>query len=255
MTDEEDAALQALCERGSELLTRTRYIEAEKVLADAERQAWDAGQWDTLARLYMPLQEARRQRRQRCGEGVVRLDLVAAGPDDRLDADEIVARYPHGQLLVADWGENATATRVRELAAERELYVETFVAAAYPVTPAHDDGPADRLVVIVPRDDMALPSPEPRTREELSALLPAGCLAIPVDRLPAGDRRGTTQTYAGVMALWERLHRPFLAAADAEPDLVRRMQAYRDTIAVDFACELAHQKLSDVAHERARRAS
>ena len=39
---------------------------------------------------------------------------------------------------------------------------------------------------------------------------------------------------------------------DAEPDPVRRMQAYRATIEVDYACELAHQKLSDVAHAMAR---
>jgi hypothetical protein len=49
------------------------------------------------------------------------------------------------------------------------------------------------------------------------------------------------------MAMWERLHAPFLAAADAESDPLRKMAAYRETIRVDAACELAHQKLSDVA--------
>jgi len=70
--------------------------------------------------------------------------------------------------------------------------------------------------------------------------------------LPRGQRRGTHQTYAQVMALWERLHAPFLAAADAQPDLVRRIDDYRKTIRVDYACELAHQKLSDVAGHLAR---
>ena len=40
-------------------------VEAEQLLMQAEHDAMHAADWDTLARLYMPLQEARRQRRQR----------------------------------------------------------------------------------------------------------------------------------------------------------------------------------------------
>src|SRR5215204_6461416 len=96
--------LQDLCELGSEQLFQTKYLEAEATLARAEAQAWAARDWDTLARLYMPLQEARRQRRQRCGEGVVALDLIATGPEDAIDGRRIVENFPHGQLLVAGWG-------------------------------------------------------------------------------------------------------------------------------------------------------
>jgi hypothetical protein len=241
------AGLQALCEEGSELLVRTRYLQAERVLAEAERMAWAAQDWDTLARLYMPLQEARRQRRQRCGEGSVVLDLVCDGPDDCPDADQIVAHEPHGQLLVAGWGDASAAARIRQLAAERELYVETFLAAAYPVV-----GESALWVVLVPDASVPLPQATPRTKAELSAALPPGCLAVSSRELPVGPRPGDSRTYAEVMALWERLHRPFLATADAEPDPVRRMQAYRATIDVDYACELAHQRLSDVAHTLAR---
>ena len=62
----------------------------------------------------------------------------------------------------------------------------------------------------------------------------------------------TTDIYAYTMSIWERLHRPFLASADAEADPVRRIHAYRRTIEVDYACELAHQKLADVARSLAR---
>jgi hypothetical protein len=248
-----DDALQELCEEGQRLLMRTEYLDAEAALARAERQAWAARDWDTLSRLYMPLQECRRQRRQRCGEGIVRLDLIAGGPDDRLDAEAILASHPHGQLLVAGWGDAGPAARVRELAAERKLYVETFLAAVYPV--ATDESPADqsRVVVLVPAADVHLPDPTPRTKVALYALLPPQALALPARELPAGDRRGGTETYADVMSLWEKLHRPFLTAANAEPDLVRRMAAYRTTLTVDYACELAHQKLSAAAQEMARR--
>jgi hypothetical protein len=239
--------LQVLCEEGSALLVGTRYLQAERVLAEAERLAWAARDWDTLARLYMPLQEARRQRRQRCGEGVVVLDLVCDGPDDCPDADQILAREPHGQLLVAGWGDASASRRVRELAADRELYVETFLAAAYPVA-----GESALWVVIVPDASAVLPPAVPRAKADLLAALPPGCLAVSSREMPVGPRLGSPATYAEVMALWEKLHRPFLAAADAEPDPVRRMQAYRATIAVDYACELAHQRLSDVAHALAR---
>src|SRR5881398_4097480 len=119
--------LQSLCELGQEQLMRMEYLPAERMLERAEAIAWDARDFDTLARLYMPLQEARRQRRQRCGEGVVCLDLIAAGPDDHIDGRHIVENYPHGQLLVAGWGTIEPALTVRALQREHELYLEIFL--------------------------------------------------------------------------------------------------------------------------------
>jgi hypothetical protein len=54
------------------------------------------------------------------------------------------------------------------------------------------------------------------------------------------------------MAMWERLHAPFLAAADVTVDPIQRIDAYRKTQRVDYGCELAHQKASAVARELAR---
>ena len=94
------AALQDLCESGQALLMEARYLEAERALSAAEHEAWASRDWETLARLYMPLQEARRQRRQRCGEGLVVLDLLAAGPDDNVDGRRIVdARLDQGHII------------------------------------------------------------------------------------------------------------------------------------------------------------
>jgi hypothetical protein len=247
--DADDDALQSLCERGQRLLMETRYLESEAALAEAERLAWAAQDWDTVARLYMPLQEARRQRRQRCGEGLVVLDLVAEGPDDRMEGRHVVEHYPHGQLLVAGWGTVEPAAQVRRLAATHGLYVETFLAAAYPLAEG------GRAVVVVPLEEMQahLPGPTPpTTRDALAKAVPPQCLVLHENELPRGSRRGDTKTYAEVMALWERLHAPFLAAADNEPDLVRRMEGYRTAARVDYASELAHQKLSDIAHRLAR---
>src|SRR5436309_8234740 len=104
MPADDPQSLQSRCELGQQQLMRTEYLEAEATLASAEADAWAARDFDTLSRLYMPLQEARRQRRQRCGEGIVRLDLIATGQSDIIDGRRIVKDYPHGQLLVAGWG-------------------------------------------------------------------------------------------------------------------------------------------------------
>ena len=241
-------ALQELCETGQSLLMATRYLDAEAALAEAERLAWAARDWDTLARLYMPLQEARRQRRQRCGEGTIHLDLIAQGPDDHLDGHHVVENFPHGQLLVAGWGTIEPALTVRRLQSEHKLFVETFLAAAYRVGDR-------RAVVIVPTEDVSLPpAVDGLSIDELLRTAPPHAIVLHEDELPRGSRKGTTETYAETMALWERLHAPFLAAADMQPEPVMKMEGYRKTLRVDYASELAHQKLSEVAHRMAREA-
>lgn len=225
-------ALQDRCELAQEHLLAMRYLQAERILEEAEKEAWQAGDWDTLSRLYMPLQEARRQRRQRCGEGMVCLDVLAESPGEILRARHIVDNYPHGQLLVAGWGTFEPAAEVRRLAREHELYVETFLAAVQPA----DDG---LRVTIAPTAGGAFPPPH--------------SVVVRAEQLPRGARRGDAATYGFVMDLWERLHRPFLAEADAQTDPVKRMEGYRKAIEVDYACELAHQKLSDTARAMLRR--
>ncbi len=238
--------LQQHCELGQRQLMEMEYLQAEATLSTAEHEAWTARDWNSLARLYLPLQEARRQRRQRCGEGVICLDLVAESARDVVDGRRVVENFPHGQLLVAGWASIAPAERVRTLQAENDLYVETFLAAVYP---AADGG---RFVAIIPQPDQSLPPADVQERDQLLRLLPAGSIVLSVEELPQGSRRGDTETYADVMAMWEQLHTPFLNSADAEPDAIRRMQAYRRTIQVDYACELAHQKLAAVARQMSR---
>jgi len=237
--------LQAMCELGQQQLMRTEYLDAEATLQAAEEEAWRRRDWDTLSRLYMPLQEARRQRRQRCGEGIVALDLIAQGQADDIDGRRIVENFPHGQLLVAGWGTFAPAIEVRRLQREHKLYLETFLGAVYPIG-------AGRVVVIAPLPEVALPDLQPRSIDDLVRRLPAHCLVLGIDELPKGQLRGDTKTFAGVMGMWERLHAPFLAAADASVDPVQKIEGYRTTQRVDYGCELAHQKASDVARQLSR---
>src|SRR4051794_2572266 len=172
--------LQNLCELGSAQLMQTQSLAAEGTLASAEEQAWATRDWDPLARLYMPLQEARRQRRQRCGEGVVALDLLAQGEGDHIDGRRIIENYPHGQLLVAGWGSIEPAAQARKCQAEHGLFVETFLGAVYPV-----NGGSRRVVVIVPTEDARLPEPRhDQSAEDLVAQLPTNSLVNDVGALP-----------------------------------------------------------------------
>ena len=212
---------------------QTQYLDAERALVEADQLATRLEDFDTLSRLYMPLQEARRQRRQIAGEGIVRLDLIATSPDVLFDPDEIVSRCPRGQLLVAAWESIKPALKIRELAHQRKLYLDTFLAAAYRTA----DGAIVMRVL-----------PEPRASEAMS-------ITFLIDELPRGERRGTWQTYAEVMAIWERLHRPYLDAADAGVELEQKIEGYRRAIEVDYACELAHQKLSACAASLSRERS
>lgn len=244
------AMLQELCQLGSDELIGMNYLAAAKWLKQAAVLARQQQDWDTLSRVYMPLQEARRQRRLRCGEGVSHLGLIAEQEDDQIDGRRVVENYPQGQLLVAGWGSIEPAKKVRELQKQYELYVETFLGAVYPT----DQG---RVVAIVPNCEAALPPPTLRTVEELQSLLPPNCLIRMAADLPELPKKGDAQTFARASALWEELHRPYLATADALPDGVDKIDAYVSTIAVDYGCELAHQNLSKTAHRllRAKRAS
>ncbi len=238
--------LQSLCLRGQQELMALDYLAAEATLVQAEALALQQFDWDTVARLYMPLQESRRQRRQRCGEGTIRLDLIAASAHDTIDAAAVAQNYPHGQLLIAGWGSIEPARQFRAIATRQRLYAETFLAAVYPMAGG------GRAVVIVPNAEVALPPADEMPIDRLIPRLPPHTLVLSMTELPAGQRPGDTVTFAHTMSLWERLHLPFLAMADSTRSLERRIAAYQKTIGIDYACELAHQKLSDAARQLLR---
>lgn len=243
--------LQSLCELGQQKLMATDYLAAEAALVRAEALALQQQDFDTLGRLYFPLQEARRQRRQVCGEGIVRLDLWALNADDHIDAHHILDHYPHGQLLVAGWADLTPALEVRRLAWEQNFYVETYLAAVYPLS----EDVNRRVVALVPTADVALPPAEIALGGDIDALsraLPPFSILLTDAEVEKGPRHGRTDTFARTMALWERLHLPFLNAAADLKDPLRRIDAFRRTIEVDYACEKAHQWLAQTALDLAR---
>jgi hypothetical protein len=97
-----------------------------------------------------------------------------------------------------------------------------------------------------------MPPPMPMSVTRLMSALPPQSIVLPAEQLPRAVEKGDTRTFAFTMAWWEQLHMPFLAAADLERRPAARIEAYRRVIAVDYACELAHQKLAAVAREMDR---
>jgi hypothetical protein len=242
--------LQQLCESGSLALRQTDYLRAEKLFEHAETVALTAGDFDSLSRLYFPLQEARRQKRQRCGDGTVRLDLT---DHDLADPETFASANPHGQFLVAGDRSTAPAERLRAVYQSRGIYAEVFLAARVPLS---DRPNAPKVIAVFSRPADLTRLPRELSPDRLVQLLPPHTVILPdtapFGELSSGSHPGTPETFAVTMALWERLHLPYLAHADAAPDLLKRLHLYRDVLTVDYACELAHQRAAAVARELAR---
>lgn len=237
-TDPQETDVQELCNRASERLVAMDYLGAEALLVRAKRLAEAARDFDTLSRLMYPLQEARRQRRQRCGEGVVRLDVRAETAEE---GAALLGTYRHGQLLVSGWKTTAPAEALRWEAARAGVFVEVFLGARFVVS-----GGAE-VTVVLPKPAELSRLPDGLPLDGLLGRLPPHAVVLGPGELPAGERQGSPATFAVTMGLWERLHRPYLAMADQMPVGEGRLRAYDEVLSVDYACELAHQNAAEVA--------
>jgi hypothetical protein len=239
-------SLQEQCMAGQQLLAAQEYVEAEQVLIRAESEALKLRDWDTLARLYMPLQEARRQRRQRTLQGLFCLDLISEGPDDHIEGRHVLDNYPHGTLLVSGWGTIEPALQARKLQARFKLYADVLLGATYPLIGG------GQVVVVIPHEHAILPPVCPRRLGEIGGVMPAHSLVFREGELPEGPRQGTPELISRVQGWWEQLHWPYMVDARDTRDLRRRIGAYRRAIEVDYSCELAHQELCDTARQLTR---
>ena len=240
------AAIQSLCEQGQTALLQTDYLQAERHLIAAETLAWDAKDYDALARLYMPLQEARRQRRQRCSDGVF-VTITRRSANETIDPTAIAKDHPIGQLLVAAYGSIGPVTQLRAIADQRRLYLDLPLAASYVVS-------GQTVVMVAPLPDTELPNAD--AIDSIDTLLraaPPHSVIVPLDAIPPDQPHGDARTFGYLMNVWETLHAPFLAMADAATDPLQKLTLYRQTIRVDYACEFAHQRFSDTARLLSRR--
>ena len=114
--------IDQIMERASQALAKTDYLACERLCLEALRAAEQARDYDRIARILMPLQEARRQRRQNAADaGVVLLGEPRQTPQQILD------EHAGGCLMLLDppyAPDDVDA--VRRLALEQECHVEVL---------------------------------------------------------------------------------------------------------------------------------
>ncbi len=116
MSDE----LDSLMERASEALAQMDYLTSEALCVEALGKARQSGAWDYFARIVLPLQEARRQRRMIAAEGVVRLGVRA-----RETVDALLGHLPSGCIVLTHpfTADDASALQRQAKAAQRHIEV------------------------------------------------------------------------------------------------------------------------------------
>ncbi len=115
--------IDAVMERASIALTDMRYADCERLCLEAFEAAHQQNDYARLARIVLPLQEARRQRRQAAVDAGV---FVLSGP--RLDIKTLLNQYPTGCLLLTNppyTPEDEAALRMAVF--ERSLTLEPLV--------------------------------------------------------------------------------------------------------------------------------
>ncbi len=131
-------------------LAEMDYLACEQRCLEALAIARRRGDWSNYARVLLPLQEARRQRRMIAVEGTIRLGTTDLGEPsaqwlDRFDAGCIVLTHPH---------DRATSRRLHETARRASRHVEILfcdnAASAKQWTLRTFDGPESEAVIPAP---------------------------------------------------------------------------------------------------------
>jgi hypothetical protein len=123
--------LDQLMERASRALVEMHYLEAESLCLEGLRMARAQRDWVAYARVLMPLQECRRQRRMIAADTAVQLGT--AGGIDRLDAGCIAVTHPHSAEDAARLALEAGRQRrhVEVLYCDNAVEADTWRAMTY----------------------------------------------------------------------------------------------------------------------------
>ncbi len=124
MMDNTAASITPIMEHASQLLAKMDYLGCEDRCLQAMSIACSQDKWADYARILLPLQEARRQRRMTAAEGVVRLGTTDLPGNPvpwlrRLNPGCIVVTHPHTAR---------TADQLAQAVRRQSLYVEILFA-------------------------------------------------------------------------------------------------------------------------------
>jgi hypothetical protein len=221
-------AIGQIMEQASLALGRMDYLTCEARCLEALGLARQRQRWSDYARILLPLQEARRQRRQIAADGRVRLGTSNLPGDpgawlDGLGDGCMVVTAPHGR-------EHAEA--LRRAADERGRYVEVLYAPRAPQSGrwsiATFSGPPVEI-------ERAAPPASWVNRwldAEESAIAVNGVTTRPVDWF---------------LDSTELLGDAALVQVDAPPGTVVRIRQLEARLAAQSDHEILHQRLADAA--------
>ena len=100
-----------LCREGERSLAAGQYVVAQRLLRQAEAQAWRQRDGDALAKIYLPLTEASRLLRQQACEGVI---VISTG-DDGIGRRRMVREFSCQRAGTILLGANAGARSVLKM--------------------------------------------------------------------------------------------------------------------------------------------
>lgn len=119
----QSSTIDQLMEQASKALAETDYLACERLCDQALAMAMEAEDFDRAGRIILPLQEARRQRRQIAGEaGVIMLG------EPRLEPERILETHSAGCFMLAHPPYDPTdVASLRRQAAEKGRYAEAML--------------------------------------------------------------------------------------------------------------------------------
>jgi hypothetical protein len=246
--------LERLWDTGQRLLAGGRYIPARSALEAAESLAWRRRDARSLARLYLPLLEVRRQIRYHAADGLLLIcNPAGRARDEKALLDHFLTVDNGTVLLACAAGEGEAACRFAGsvgYAARRtghRLEALLLIKLAHDVRLASGTEPlfAAGLHVEWTRDPKAAVGPS--TDPCLAIPLPPPGAYEPAHPLHPVARESLITAWEALALKWQRRHPP-----PANPDVWEEMAWLRLALRVDPACEPIAMRMITLAETTER---
>ena len=231
-----------IMEAASAALARMDYLSCEDGCVEALAVARQRRDWPCYARILMPLQEARRQRRMIAADGVVRLG--SAGLEGR--AEQWPARIGAGCLLLTQPHTPEDACAAAQAARAQRRHVEILYAASPVHAPTWSIHAFRGPRVTCPRP---APPADLVGRWLRAAPGPDGTEGSPPG---AAELKGRAAAADFFLDACEGLGNAALAAIAAETRGAGRVAALEQCLEVVVDHEILHQRLAEAAREAHR---
>jgi hypothetical protein len=226
------SALEQRWDLGQSALAAGRYVAAQQHLEAAERLAWRQRDLASLARLTLPLLEARRQIRHNAVDGTLVIDDPARpGAEARLSAEFL--EQPAGTILLVGRRQRRLAAGVQYAQRRTGRCLEALLLVPGPHRRRRLASLADPVFAAgLPTHTTTLPDDviQPADPADLTVPLPPAGTYAPRDRLHAVAREA-------LLLAWEALALKWQARHPAGPGAWSELAWLRGALRVDPACE------------------